>query len=83
MSVHNLYNIEGKIKVETEGLFVIVAPERENHFQKTPRNGWQAKVSQKRFATMATRFEKVDDESIEEFLTELNRNENTTKSTEY
>lgn len=32
---------------------------------------------------MATRFEKVDDESIEEFLTELNKNENTTKRPEY
>ena len=29
--------------VETEGLFVIVAPQRENHFQKTPSNGWHGK----------------------------------------
>ena len=31
-----------------------------------PSNGWQAKLSQKHFATMASRFEKVDDEFIEE-----------------
>lgn len=56
-------------------LFFIVPLRRENNFQKSPSNGWQAKVSQKRFATMASRFKKVDDEFIEEFLRELSENE--------
>ena len=52
-------------------------------FKKRLATAGKQKCRKKVFATMATRFEKVDDESIEEFLTELNKNENTTKSTEY
>ena len=44
-------------------------------FKKRLATAGKQKCRKKVFATMATRFEKVDDESIEEFLTELNKKE--------